>query len=114
MLPEGIFIVKFNTRPQKFKTFVTRCCLMVPDTIFIVKHPTSKRYENYIQVSITSGSCQIVDIDVLLGRSIQHLCNEVLFHGSARMKTLYAKSPNLLVIPEKNLVNHVGDSSATK
>ena len=79
-----------------------------------IQHPASKRYENYIQVPVTSGSCQIVDIDVLLGRSIQHLCNEVLFHGSARMKTLYAKSPNLLVIPEKNLVNHVGDSSATK
>ena len=62
MLPEGIFIVKFNTRPEKFKTFVTRCCLMVPDAIFIVKHPTSKRYENFIQVSITFGSCQIVDI----------------------------------------------------
>ena len=56
MVPEGIFIVKFNTRPLKKRNF------------FLV---------------LRQG-CQIVDIDVSFDRPIQYLCNEVIFDGSGR------------------------------
>ena len=43
-----------------------------------IQHPASKKSMKIIL------KCQIVDIDVLLGRSIQHFCNEVLFDGPER------------------------------
>ena len=75
MVSESIFIVQFNTRlPKKdenytlvlitsdrvarlsiliahfidlINTFVTRCYLMVSETIFIVKSNTSQKYKNH-------------------------------------------------------------------
>ena len=58
MVPKGIFIVKFNTRPLKKRFF-------------------------FSALKLRQG-CQIVDIDVSFDRPIQYLCNEVIFDGSGR------------------------------
>ena len=59
MVPEGIFIVKFNTRPLK------------------------KRKFPFSALKLRQG-CQIVDINVSFDRPIQYLYNEVIFDGSGR------------------------------
>ena len=57
---------------------------MVPDTIFIVKFNTrlKKISKFYLSPLILWQGCQIVNIDILLDRSIQHLSEKVLFDGS--------------------------------
>ena len=57
MVPDVIFIVKFNTRPKKLSKF-------------------------YLSPLILWQGCQIVNIDVLLDRSIQYLSEKMLFDGS--------------------------------
>ena len=57
MVPDAIFIVKFNTRPKKLSKF-------------------------YLSLSILWQGYQIVNNDVLLDRSIQYLSEKVLFDGS--------------------------------
>ena len=57
MVPDAIFIVKFNTRPKKLSKF-------------------------YLSSFILWQLCQILNIDVSLDRSIQYLSEKVLFDGS--------------------------------
>ena len=59
MVPDAIFMVKFNTQSQKVWKF-DLCA------------------HNFGQ------GCQNVDTDVSLDRSIQYLCNEVLLDDSGR------------------------------
>ena len=59
MVPDGIFIVKFNTRPLKKENF-------------------------FFSAPKLRQGCQIVYIDVSFDRPIQYLCNEVIFDGSGR------------------------------
>ena len=58
---------------------------MVLEAIFIVKLIT-RGFKKSIKVSLKCSyhltGCQIVNIDVLLDRSIQYFCNEVLFYDS--------------------------------
>ena len=57
---------------------------MVSDVIFIVKFNTGLKYvwKVYLSPHNLWQGCQIVDIDVSLDRSIQFVCDKVLFDGS--------------------------------
>ena len=57
MVPDAIFIVKFNTRLKKLSNF-------------------------YLSPLILWHGCQIVNIDISLDSSIQYLSEKVLFDGS--------------------------------
>ena len=67
-------------RRDLINTFPLRCYLVVPDAIFIVKFNTGLKYVWKFHLSSHNlwQSCQIVDIDVSLDRSIEYFCNEVL------------------------------------
>ena len=62
------------------------CSLMVPEAIFIVKF--NIRFKNlskfYLSPLILWQGCQIAIVDVLLDRSTHYFCNEVLDDGSGR------------------------------
>ena len=53
-----------------------------------IQHPASKKvWQLHLSAYNLRQGCQIVDIDNLLNRSIQYLCNEVLLDGSERFFT---------------------------
>ena len=49
-----------------------------------IQHPASKKEKFLFSALKLRQGCPIVDIDVSFDRSIQYLCNEVIFDGSDR------------------------------
>ena len=59
---------------------------MVSNAIFVVKFNTwsQKVWKFHLRAHNIWQGCQIVDIDALIDRSTQYICNNVLFYGSGR------------------------------